>query len=412
MTTEHVTPRWAVGQRASSARVAGHRVRTLLRTGAVCAFLLALAALPTRAAAQQVSRADSAAVLLAGARLLDSRGESEAADALYALLVERFGDTAAAQAARERLRVPTASRSTRSGRVELQVWTTLYGLWLGVAVPAALSADGPEPYGVGLLLGGPAGFLTGLNLARSRDLTDGQARAITLGGTWGTWQGFGWAQVFDLGEETVCNGDVCFFEDSADEKFAAMIAGGVTGIAVGALLSRKNIPQGVATAVNFGALWGTWFSWAGAYLADLEDDNLLTATLLGGNAALLATALAAPRWNISRNRARLISIGGVIGGLSGLGVNLIAQPSSDKLFVSIPLVMSAAGLAISAAATRDYDARPAGGGNDFDASLLRLENGTWSVATPMPVPTLLPVEHAGRTAWRPALGVTLLRARF
>lgn len=374
-------------------------------------ILLAMILAPARVGAQQVSRADSAAVLLAGARLLESRGETDAADAVYQLLVERFGDTAAAEQARQRLRLPSASRSTRSGRVELQVWTTLYGLWLGIAVPGALGADGPEAYGVGLLVGGPAGFLTGLGLARSRELTDSQARAITLGGTWGTWQGLGWANVLDLGEDLTCDGDVCFSEGGSEETFAAMIVGGVSGIVAGALLSRKNIPQGVATAVNFGALWGTWFGFAASYLADLEDDNLLAATLIGGNAGLLGTALLAPRWNMSRNRARLISIAGVIGGLSGAGADLILQPDDDKVAVAIPMVTSALGLLIGTLTTRNYDARPQGGG-DFDTALLRFEDGRLGLGTALPVPTLLPIERADRTEWRPAVALTLFRARF
>ncbi len=383
----------------------------VLRGGLLAALVLLATLVPGRGTAQQVSRADSAAVLLAGARLLDARGETAAANALFQLIVDRFGDTPAALEASQRARSPGTSQSTRSGRVELQVWTTLYGLWLGVAVPAAFGADGPEAYGVGLLIGGPAGFLTGLGLARSRELSDGQARAITLGGTWGTWQGFGWAEVLDIGEGLTCDGDVCTSESSSEETFTAMIVGGIAGIVTGALLSRKDISQGVATTVNFGALWGTWFGFAAGYLADLEDDNLMAATLLGGDAGLLGTMILAPRWNMSRNRVRLISIAGVIGGLSGAGVDLIVQPDDDKVAVAIPMATSALGLLIGAVTTRNYDAQ-SGGGDDADAALLRFEHGRFALGAPAPVPMLLPVERAGRTRLAPAAGVTLFRARF
>ena len=83
--------------------------------------------------------------------------------------------------------------------------------WNAVAIAA----------GVGLLLGAPAGFFASRAYARSRPLSDGQARAITLGGTWGTWQGFGWASVLDLGTETVrecpLGPDDCFEYETGDD---------------------------------------------------------------------------------------------------------------------------------------------------------------------------------------------------
>lgn len=268
---------------------------------------------------RDMSPADSAAVLLQTARDFEARGRGDVADALYRYIVEHFPGSPGAAAARLRLTgVRTGTRE--SGAVELEVWGITFGLWLGVAVPGALGADGSEPYGVGLLLGGPAGFLSGRAVARAKRITVGQARAITLGGTWGTRQGYGWREIFDWGVQEVCTSlpdggaTFCSSEDASEENFTAMVLGGLSGVALGTVLSDRDISAGTATAANFGALWGTWIGAAAGVLMDLEGDDLLAASLVGGNAGLVSMALKAPAWRVTRSRARVVSIAGVIGG--------------------------------------------------------------------------------------------------
>ncbi len=391
--------------------------RRLAQLALLLLLLLAGGARP-RSASAQVTRADSAAVLLETAGRFRAEGQADVARALYRFVSEHFADTPAAAEARARLESGRDEGTAGGGRVELQVWTTLYGLWLGVAVPGAFGADRPEPYGLGLLLGGPAGFLTGKAIARSRSLSEGQARAITLGGTWGTWQGAGWANVLDLGERTECfvdetAGEVCFENgDTSEETFAAMIVGGVGGIAVGTILSRRSISPGVATTANFGALWGTWFGFALGYIGGLEHDALLTSTLVGGDAGLAAGAIGGARWNPSRSRARLVSIYGVIGGLSGLGVDLLLQPDDDKVTVGIPMAGSLLGLAIGAGVTRDYDGAPGGPGGANGGALLGFSDGAWNVEAPVPYPVMLERDGLRGPVRTPGLGVTWLSARF
>jgi hypothetical protein len=377
------------------------------------AALLAVVGTEARA---QATRADSAAVLLDAARRFDAQGRDDIAAALYLHILERFGDTAAADAVRT-LRGTRRDVLSRGGRVELQVWGTGYGLWLGVAVPLMAGADEPEPYGLGLLLGGPVGFLASRAYAHSRPLTEGQARAITLGGTWGTWQGFGWAHVLDLGITTrrECLPDGQCFDvqsgDATEEVAAAAVVGGLAGIATGALLSRKPVTTGLATTVNFGSLWGTWYGFAAGVLADREDDALLAAALIGGNVGLIGTAVFAPRWRLSRNRARLISLAGLVGGLAGAGIDLIAQPDDEQVAVLIPTLTSAAGLAWGARATRRHDRRsePEGPGAGGGA-LIRLDGGRLAVEPPQPLP-IMTRDRTGRGA-RPALFVPILNANF
>jgi hypothetical protein len=151
---------------------------------------------------------------------------------------------------------------------------------------------------------------------------------------------------------------------------------------------------------------------AGGALFDLEDDDLLAATLIGGNAALLASALVAPSWNVSRSRARLISIAGVLGGLGGLGIDLLTQPDDDKVALGIPLAGSIVGLGVGIAATRGGGAAREALGDGPDGALLGLQDGRLALGTPTPSPTLVPAFRDGRFGWHPALRLELVRASF
>jgi hypothetical protein len=390
------------------------RFRTPTSLAVLLALALGAASLP-RAVAAQLAPADTAAVLVETARLFEADGRWEVAEALYRLVLERYAGTVAAAAARARLVSPPTEVVYGDGSVELSVWTTLYGASLGIAVPGAFGADSPEPYGVGLIVGGPAGLLLGRRLAGRLSLTEGQARAITFGGTWGAWQFAGWREVFDIGIEEVCDPGFgfCFeAEDDTEETFAALVVGSLAGVAVGALFSGRDITPGTGTVVNFASLWGTWFGLAGGVLVDLEDgDDLLAAALLGGDAALLTAALLAPGWNVSRSRARLVSIAGVLGGLAGAGLDLIVQPDDEKVAIAIPLVGSIAGLAIGIGATRD-SAAPGALEAAADGSLLRYDEGRWSVGLPTPFPTLVPSDQPNGSRWSPAISFEVFRAAF
>ena len=234
--------------------------------------------------------------------------------------------------------------------------------------------------------------------------------------------GYGLMEVLDLGVEEECYLDVCYVEDSSGENvLRALVAGGLAGTFTGAILARKPIPAGVATAANFGAFWGSWFGVAGGVLADLEGDGLLASTLIGGNAGLFGGAAFARRWDMSRNRARLVSIAGVIGGLAGGGLDLIVQPDDEKVAIGIPLAGSIAGLMVGARMTSAMD-RPGfsasdipgstGGAAETGGSLIRLQDGRFSLGLPSPYPTLVPVENARGFSYKPALGLTLFDSRF
>jgi hypothetical protein len=361
------------------------------------------------------TRADSAAVILHAAQQFRLQGDHAVAQALLQYLQRWYADTpAAGEVERLRLAMRRGIRPEQSGRTELMVWGATYGAWLGIALPLMADADGPEAYGFGLLLGAPAGFFAGRAYANATNLTEGQARAITFGGTWGTYQGFAWAEVLGLGdrvaewctppEERYCR------EAHMPTRVAAGVAGGLAGIGVGSVLARKPITAGTAAAVNSAALWGTWFGWAVGMVADLEERTLLTSTLIGGNGALLAAGLLAPGWDVSENRVRMVSVSGLVGGLIGAGIILIAQPDEQAVIVGIPLVTSALGLAAGVHYTRDMDGARTGSGGDSGpgGALIRRDNGQWALSVPEPSVRW----DRSSTGARPAAYVPLLRARF
>ncbi len=122
--------------------------------------LLAMGVRPRNASAQ-VAAADSAAVLLEAADRFAADGQEDVARALYRFVIDNFPDTPAGVEARSRLQTVGREGTAGGGRVELQVWSTVYGLWLGVADTERLRSRG-----TGALRGGapsrrPGGLRSG-----------------------------------------------------------------------------------------------------------------------------------------------------------------------------------------------------------------------------------------------------------
>lgn len=388
-----------------------------VRKAIAFAGMLVLGVAGVRPAAAQVTSADSAAVLLGAANQLRMDGRTGLSTELLQWIVRHYPGTPAAIEAERLLSSSPRIAENRPGRTELLVWSTLYGAALGIAVPAAFEVDKPAIYGLGLIAGAPAGFFAARALTRDRFISEGQARAITFGGLWGAWQGFGWVRV--LGSTEHCTGlepdpnapRFCYNEDpSWQAQLRATIAGSLAGVGTGLILSRKPINSGVATTVNFGALWGTWFGTVAEVVRNNNGDNELLLPLIGGDAGLIATALLAPKWDLSRNRARLISVSGLAGGLAGAGLLLIVESDGDKAIL-LPAVGSALGLAAGAYWTRNYDEMHGFGERGGGDALLNFDGRKLALELPAPSLTLLAADEAGRTRV-PAVHVPLLKARF
>lgn len=406
-------------KRSSAPVVPVPRSRVVLPT-VLRAFLLLVAltatvvVAPTDADAQ-VSPADSAAVLLQAADGFAREGRWEIAEAIYERITERFGGTPAAATARERLSAPAGDRPQRTSRVELQVFGTTYGAWLGVAVPLALDADDAEAFGAGLLLGAPAGLLLSRAYMNANPVSEGQARAISWGGVWGTWQGFGWAELLDIGEGTVCDEFACYpTEDNGQEIVTSMVVGGLAGIVGGGLLARNPVSSGVSSGAQGGSIWGSIYGALLAGIVDADDgDAVLATALISGNVGLVTGALLADRYDLSRSRIRMMNLGALVGGLGGVGLDLLIQPDDEEVALAIPLATSVLGLGIAAARTADAASDPGDAPPDLNRALLDYRDGAISVQTPLPLPIMRALDRPGaRTEWAPAVSVELFRATF
>lgn len=372
-----------------------------LRVLALAGTLLALA---PRVAPAQVARADSAAILLGAARDLDAEGKRAAADAVLAYILRRYADTPAAAEAKAKL-ASRPAEPERSGRMELLAWGAIDGAWLGVAVPVALGATGTAPYGIGLIAGGPVGFFVAKTYADAARPTLGQARAITFGFNWGSWQTVGWVEALSSGSL------------STEAAFGSMVAGGVGGAVIAAAYGRhRTVPAGVMTAVSHGAYWGTWFGLMAWPLLGLEGDAGFRLGLAAGDVGLVVAAATAPK-DISPGRVWLTTAAGIAGIAVGGGIDLLLQPGDDKVAIGIPMATSAvgliAGIALAKGAERVRSAQgPTRAGPDASA-LLQVDEAGTRLGVPFPSPTLVPVGERGpRRLYRPALAVPLLRASF
>ena len=287
-------------------------------------------------------------------------------------------------------------------RAGLVGFGTLYTTWVGVGTLILLDTEEAAPYGLVLIAGPLSGLFGSLSLTRESELSDGQASLITLGGTWGIWQAVAAANLAD-----------------ADEKLTmgASMVGGALGLALASGIVRgRDISPGDATLINFGGIWGTWFSICGAMAArDRSSDNskfVLGSAMMGGNVGLSAMAAWSTKLNMSRARARLINIGGIVGTLYGLGASILLDiEPEDRSFWSLMGIGGMVGLTAGSYFTRNYDT-PESYFTESGAALLNLEAAEkrWNLS--LPAITIAPV--GGRDSRIPdiELRTSLIQVRF
>jgi hypothetical protein len=312
-----------------------------------------------------------------GTRLLDRY--LERADAPHRAEAEALRELARHLAVQVEAALPEGTLDQR-GRVELAVFGTTYGVFAGLLVSyLAMPEDGGE-FSTALLTttAVAAGGLTlALASTAGREITEGRAKLISMGGTWAT-----------------LNSAAIALELGARDKTLAgtVLAAGLGGIVLGALDLGETPPPGYLALVNSVGLWSGYVT--GMVLAaaemDLDSEDLWALVVAGADVGLVTTALLAEDVRISPGRVRLIDLGGFLGTLGGLAV------ASTSDFAPAPiLVGSLVGLGATALATRTWD-EPAGG---------EVRDG---VAWRGPGPTLLP----GTDGKSLVPGVALASARF
>jgi hypothetical protein len=238
-------------------------------------------------------------------------------------------------------------RIDQRGRAETVGFGVLYGAWAGLATTILVDEDDDEKsMAAGMMLGAPVALITSLAATRGRQMTRGQASLLRLGGYFGTWQGLGLSLLSD---------DV-----SENTGVGAALAGGLAGIGIASVAGAVTQPStGQAALVNYGALWGTWLTFAGTQVVDMEDgDAVLATTLVGGVAGVAAGALLASKVELREGRANLINLGGIAGTVMASGLLILLQPDEQQTGMAVVMAGGVLGLVAAARRTKEY-AQPA-----------------------------------------------------
>lgn len=262
------------------------------------------------------------------------------------------------------------------GRTDLLVFSGMYGLWLGTAIPVALEADDAQAYAAGLLVAPAACVLIAANVTRDRPIPKGQATIIALGGHLGTWQGLGWSGLGDAdGEKVVATG----------------VATGLAGILLAVPISNAvGFTEGHAEITNAGMYWGGWFGLVESILTGRDEDSEespLADMLIGSDLGVVTAAIAARGARLSEGRMRLINLCGVLGTAFGGGLALLTEADDDQAVIGLLGAGSVGGLVLGIHATRAYDrgkelAAAGGGGPALQPILAMRSTGRRGAAVP------------------------------
>ena len=294
---------------------------------------------------QELTPEQQAESVLSFARRLIAQKEAQIALPVLEKLAQYYPGTPAAekaQALRDSL-LALPPPLDQSGRVGVVVFSTLYGTWLGLALPIIAEADDPKAFVASMMVGSTVGLVASLNATKNAAISDGRASLINFGGWFGTWQGIAWSNALGADDRDVVTGAVI---------------GGLTGLGTSIALTaaNKNIRPGYATLVNFGGIWGTWFALCAAEIADVQGEETEFGFIaVGGDIGVIATAIAARNTQMSRGRARLINIAGVVGTVFGLGVAVLAEVDNEQAAFAVMGAGSLAGLLLGSSATKNYD---------------------------------------------------------
>jgi hypothetical protein len=240
----------------------------------------------------------------------------------------------------------------RQGDIGLTVYGGLYGIWLGVAVPAGLDVDEAPTYGMAIIAGAPIGAWSAWRYARGAGISKGQAGLVSLAGNFGTWQGLGWAGVNDTGaRDVMLIGAAC--------GTAALLGAAV-------MAPRVDVSYGQTTLLHSATSWGAWYGVAAAQMAGSSGENVVASALVGSAAGLALSSAWCARNDISSDRARILSLGGILGLATGFGLDLIIQPEDDGAIFALPAAASLAGMTWAALRTQDDVRRAAAHGVELD----------------------------------------------
>jgi hypothetical protein len=264
------------------------------------------------------------------------------------------------------------------GRGRLVLWSSLYGIWLGIATDIMFEIDGNRAVIVAPLVGLGAGIGLSLAATSNTQLTVGEAWTIITGLDYGTINGALWAGGLDMSDKGVVG---------------TAVATSVAATSIGVLVASEKSPSaGDIELVRSGLLWGT----VGGALATFTIAPHATSTAAfkaiaaSMDAGFLIGVGLAKSFDLSRNRVLIIDAGALTGGLFGLGIAWLAAgtDNSGRGLAAASLGGMLAGIGVAAWATRHLDAQDVGIAKAaaVPAMLARDADGCWRFGTPGALP--------------------------
>lgn len=246
---------------------------------------------------------------------------------------------------------PGALESLRDGaptglaRAELAVLQTIHGIVVGAEVCALAECDDPRALGALLIFGGGLGLGASL-LATTDGITPGHTAALNTGTIWGGYSGVMLAGAAEA--------------DDAQVVLGMALAGQMIGLGTGELLWRLTRPSAgdVSLASSVG-IWSTVLTAFAFGAAEFDsDEQIIFGTVLAtGQLGLIGGAFLADYVPMSRGRVLVIDGGGIVGGLMGMGVDLLIQGDRTEAapFFGLAAAGTLAGLGLAAYLTRNWD---------------------------------------------------------
>jgi len=264
------------------------------------------------------------------------------------------------------------------GRGRLVLWSSLYGIWLGIATDILFDIDGDRAIILPPLIGMGAGLGLSLAATSNYQVTVGEAWTIITGLDYGSFNGALWAGGLDFSDKGIVG---------------ASVATSVAAASIGVLVANTQSPSaGDIEVVRSSLLWGTVGGFLLTFVVapDVSSESGLKAVAAAMDAGLLAGVGLANSFDLSRNRVLIIDAGAIAGGLAAAGIAWLIAGTDNNVrgLAGAALGGMLGGIAITAYATRDLDAQDAARTSipSVPAVLARDAAGRWSLGTPGPVP--------------------------
>ena len=141
------------------------------------------------------------------------------------------------------------------------------------------------------------------------------------------------------------------------------LGAGAAGIALGATVFDEAPDPGYLSLVNSAGLWSGYATSLVLVMAEadgLDEEDVIALVVGGADLGLLVGAFAARDVAISPGRVRLIDLGGLLGTLGGAAI-VSAETGDSGAAYAVPLLLgTGAGLALATVATSTWDDPPGG----------------------------------------------------